>query len=72
MYGRERVGGGGWGGGRALSLMLSAVLSPHRHIMRRIMNLATLGVRGWGGGPLSLKTRTILNGEGVWESGVGR
>lgn len=35
---------GGW---RALSSLLSAVLSPHRHIMRRIMNSATLG--GGGG-----------------------
>lgn len=64
MVGREPEGGGsverggGWGGG---VLTVSAVLSPHRHIMRRIMNSATLE---WEGGPLSLKTSCALNGGG--------
>lgn len=44
MVGR-RVRGSGVGGRGVLA---AAVLSPHRHIMRRIMNSATLG--GGGGG----------------------
>lgn len=78
---KKRVGGVWWGGSievvvvvvvvrwGALSSLLSAVLSPHRHIMRRIMNSATLG--GWGKerGPLSLKTSPILNREGVGRGG---